>query len=108
MDLTARGRDARGRHHRSRRDHQLPDHAPRARPKKKPQPSIEPTARLIYERFGSLVLGEGSDDVPEALVAELAAHQCDPGHGRVVHRRPDRPHDHGDRRASALTTWAAS
>ena len=32
---------------------------------------IEPTARLIYERFGTLVLGEGSTDVPEALFAEL-------------------------------------
>jgi nicotinamide-nucleotide amidase len=34
---------------------------------------IEPTANLIYERFGSLVVGEGSDDVPEAVAAELAA-----------------------------------
>jgi nicotinamide-nucleotide amidase len=34
---------------------------------------IEPTAKLIYERFGSLVVGEGSDDVPEAVAAELAA-----------------------------------
>jgi nicotinamide-nucleotide amidase len=34
---------------------------------------IEPTARLIYERFGSLVVGEGSDDVPEAVAAQLAA-----------------------------------
>jgi competence/damage-inducible protein CinA-like protein len=32
---------------------------------------IEPTAKLIYERFGNLVLGEGSVDVPEALFAEL-------------------------------------
>jgi nicotinamide-nucleotide amidase len=32
---------------------------------------IQPTAELIYERFGSLVLGEGSDDVAEALVAQL-------------------------------------
>jgi nicotinamide-nucleotide amidase len=30
--------------------------------------AIEPTAKLIYERFGSLVLGEGSDDVADALV----------------------------------------
>jgi nicotinamide-nucleotide amidase len=34
---------------------------------------IEPTARLIYERFGSLVVGEGSDDIPEAVAAQLAA-----------------------------------
>ncbi len=34
---------------------------------------IEPTAQLIYERFGSLVVGEGSDDVPEAVARELAA-----------------------------------
>jgi nicotinamide-nucleotide amidase len=33
---------------------------------------IEPTAELIYERFGNLVLGEGSDDVAEALAAQLA------------------------------------
>ncbi len=32
---------------------------------------IEPTARLIYDRFGSLVLGEGSTDVADALFAEL-------------------------------------
>jgi nicotinamide-nucleotide amidase len=32
---------------------------------------IEPTAKLIYERFGSLVLGEGATDLPEALFAEL-------------------------------------
>jgi nicotinamide-nucleotide amidase len=32
---------------------------------------IEPTAALIYERFGSLVLGEASDDVAKALVAQL-------------------------------------
>jgi nicotinamide-nucleotide amidase len=32
---------------------------------------IEPTAQLIYERFGSLVLGEGTVDVPESLMAEL-------------------------------------
>jgi nicotinamide-nucleotide amidase len=29
---------------------------------------IEPTANLIYERFGSLVLGEGSEDVADATV----------------------------------------
>jgi nicotinamide-nucleotide amidase len=34
--------------------------------------SMEPTARLIYERFGSMVVGEGSEDVAEALVALLA------------------------------------
>ncbi len=33
---------------------------------------IEPTAELIHERFGSLVLGEGSDDVAEALAAAMA------------------------------------
>ena len=37
---------------------------------------IEPTAKLIYERFGSLVVGEGTDDVPEATVAQLAAHDA--------------------------------
>ena len=39
---------------------------------------IEPTARLIYERFGSLVVGEGTDDVPEATV-------------RPARRQPMRP-----------------
>jgi nicotinamide-nucleotide amidase len=34
--------------------------------------ATQPTAELIHERFGSLVLGEGSDDVPEALAAQLA------------------------------------
>jgi nicotinamide-nucleotide amidase len=37
---------------------------------------IEPTAKLIYERFGSLVVGEGTDDVPEATVGQLAAHSA--------------------------------
>ena len=36
------------------------------------QALIRPTAELIHERFGSLVLGEGSDDVAEALAAQLA------------------------------------
>jgi nicotinamide-nucleotide amidase len=33
--------------------------------------AIEPTAQTIYERFGSLVLGEGSVDVADSLVAQL-------------------------------------
>ena len=33
---------------------------------------IEPTATLIYERFGDLIVGEGTEDVVEALVRELA------------------------------------
>jgi nicotinamide-nucleotide amidase len=32
---------------------------------------IEPTAALIYERFGDLIVGEGTDDVVEAVVREL-------------------------------------
>jgi len=32
---------------------------------------IEPTAQVIYQRFGSLILGEDSVDVPEALLAQL-------------------------------------
>jgi nicotinamide-nucleotide amidase len=32
----------------------------------------EPTAVLIYERFGDLVVGEGTADVPDAVAAELA------------------------------------
>jgi nicotinamide-nucleotide amidase len=34
--------------------------------------ATEPTAALIYERFGDLVVGEGPTDVPEAVAAELA------------------------------------
>jgi nicotinamide-nucleotide amidase len=33
---------------------------------------LEPTAQLIYERFGSLIVGEGSADVADAVVTELA------------------------------------
>ena len=33
---------------------------------------IEPTAQLIYERFGNLVLGEGTVDVAESLAGVLA------------------------------------
>jgi nicotinamide-nucleotide amidase len=36
------------------------------------QRNLEPTAELIYERFGSLIVGEGSADVADGLVAELA------------------------------------
>ena len=32
---------------------------------------IEPTAALIYDRFAPLIVGEGADDVAEALVAAL-------------------------------------
>jgi nicotinamide-nucleotide amidase len=31
----------------------------------------EPTAAVIYERYGDLVLGEGTTDVPEAVAAQL-------------------------------------
>ena len=34
--------------------------------------AMEPTAELIYERFGSLVVGEGSDDVAEAAGSAMA------------------------------------
>jgi len=33
---------------------------------------IKPTAEVIYERFGTLVVGEGTDDVAQGLVAQLA------------------------------------
>ncbi len=36
------------------------------------QELIRPTADLIYERFGSLIVGEGTDDVAEGLFAQLA------------------------------------
>ncbi|MGC8640083.1 MAG: competence/damage-inducible protein A [Isosphaeraceae bacterium] len=32
----------------------------------------EPTAAIIYQRFGNLVVGEGSTDVADALVSQLA------------------------------------
>ncbi len=32
---------------------------------------IEPTAQLIYERFGDLILGEGAVDMPQSVLAEL-------------------------------------
>jgi nicotinamide-nucleotide amidase len=34
--------------------------------------ALEPTVAVIRERFGDLILGEGTDDVAEALVAQLA------------------------------------
>ena len=34
--------------------------------------AMEPTVAIIYERFGQLVLGEGSCNVPEAVARELA------------------------------------
>ena len=38
--------------------------------------ATEPTARLIYERFGDLILGEGDVDVVQALILELQKHQA--------------------------------
>jgi len=35
------------------------------------QQRIEPTAALIYERFADLIIGEGNEDVVDALVREL-------------------------------------
>ncbi len=35
------------------------------------QRNLEPTAQLIYERFGSLIVGEGTADVADGLFAEL-------------------------------------
>ena len=67
--------------------------AARARTEEEALRQTEPTAALIHERFGDLVLGEGSTDVPEA-VSPARPHRRDPGHRRVVHRRPDRPPDH--------------
>ena len=37
---------------------------------------IEPTAALIYERFGDLIVGEGTEDVVDALARELARTGC--------------------------------
>jgi len=36
--------------------------------------ATEPTARLIYERFGDLILGEADVDVVQALIQELQKH----------------------------------
>ncbi|GAC1448929.1 MAG: competence/damage-inducible protein A [Isosphaeraceae bacterium] len=33
---------------------------------------MEPTVALIRERFGHLIIGEGSEDLPQAVVAELS------------------------------------
>ena len=62
---------------------------------------IEPTAGLIYERFGGLIVGEDSDDVAEAVAAQLAAHRLDARHGGVVHRWSDRQDAHGHPGVSA-------
>ena len=51
----------RGRHHGARRDDQLPD-LRRGGDRGRGPPGHEPTAELIHERFGSLVVGEGTDD----------------------------------------------
>ena len=56
-------------------------------------------SRSIRERFGDLIVGEGADDVRRRRWSrELRAHGADARHRRVVHRRPGRPPDHGDRR----------
>ena len=59
----------------------------------KARAAMGPTLALIRERFGLLIVGEGTDDVAEAVVAELPDGRH-ARHGRVVHRRPGRPHDH--------------
>jgi nicotinamide-nucleotide amidase len=72
MDLTARGRvpDVGITAHDSTISFRITATAPT---EEEARLLIEPTAKLIYERFGSLVVGEGSDDVPEAVARELAA-----------------------------------
>ena len=72
MDLTARGRvpDVGITAHDSTISFRITATAPT---EEEARLLIEPTAKLIYERYGSLVVGEGSDDVPEAVAAELAA-----------------------------------
>jgi nicotinamide-nucleotide amidase len=72
MDLTARGRvpDVGITAHDSTISFRITATAPT---EEEARLLIEPTAKLIYERFGSLVVGEGSDDVPEAVASELAA-----------------------------------
>ena len=64
--------------------------------------STQPTADLIYERFGPMIVGEGTDDVAEGLFARLAATQATLGDSRVVHRRPDRADGHGDPRGERV------
>jgi nicotinamide-nucleotide amidase len=72
MDLTARGRvpDVGITAHDSTISFRITATAPT---EEEARLLIEPTAQLIYERYGSLVVGEGSDDVPEAVARELAA-----------------------------------
>jgi nicotinamide-nucleotide amidase len=72
MDLTARGRvpDVGITAHDSTISFRITATAPT---EEEARLLIEPTAKLIYERFGSLVVGEGPDDVPEAVARELAA-----------------------------------
>jgi nicotinamide-nucleotide amidase len=72
MDLTARGRvpDVGITAHDSTISFRITATAPT---EEEARLLIEPTAKLIYERFGSLVVGEGSGDVPEAVAADLAA-----------------------------------
>ena len=72
MDLTARGRDPEVgiTAHDSTISFRI---SARGTTEDEARRKIEPTSKLIYERFGSLVVGEGTDDVPEATVAQLAA-----------------------------------
>ena len=55
---------------------------------------MEPTLALIRERFGSLVVGEGAEDVADGRRRATRPDRPHAGDRRVVHRRPDRPHDH--------------
>ena len=65
---------------------------------------IEPTAQLIYERFGSLDRWARARRRTRSAVRRARAHRRDPGHGRIMHRRFDRAHDHGaTRRQSVLS-----
>ena len=98
----------RGRHHRLRRHDQLPDQPPRGTTEDEARRAIEPTLATIRERFGDLVVGEGTVDVVEAVVALLARTADHPGDRRVVHRRPDRPPDHRGSPASARSIPAGS
>ena len=58
---------------------------------------------MIRERFGDLIARRGDRRRRRGRRRRARPHRRHPGHGRVVHRRPDRPPDHRHRRASART-----
>ncbi len=98
----------RGRHHRARGHDQLPGHRPRGPTEDEARRAIGADPRPDPRAVRRPDRRRGGRRRRRGRRRAARPDRADAGDRRVVHRRPDRPDDHGDRRASARTTPAGS